>query len=343
MMHIFDKRSTHIAIHILIWGLLLLLPVLFTYSDAYHNSLQHFLRSSIPLAIAIVIFYINYFMLIDRYFFNGKVIYFLLGNLLLIFGAIVLSEYLRTLFPSQDPTFKPFDPPKALIYFRLSLIFILTIGASMSLRVTGRWQKTEREKKMLENEHLKTEITHLKYQLQPHFFFNTLNNIYALVDTAPDKAKDSIHKLSKMMRYLLYEANTETIKLSKEIEFLRHYIELMKIRTPDHVKVTSDFPGKYKDFDVVPLLFIALVENAFKHGTSASKPSFIHIQLELFKDHLLFFTENSNLPKNEDDRSGSGIGLENLQKRLDLIFKDQYLLKTENNKDFFRIYLKVPT
>ncbi len=163
--------------------------------------------------------------------------------------------------------------------------------------------------------------------MQPHFFFNTLNNIYSLVDASPEQSKEALHQLSKMMRYLLYETEGETTVLSKELNFTANYIELMKMRIPKHVQVSTQFPAEYREVEVLHLLFISLVENAFKHGVS-SQESFIDIRCEITKAKLTFTVSNSNYPKEELDRSGSGIGMGNLRKRIELHPSKKYEIRT---------------
>ncbi|MGB5555242.1 MAG: histidine kinase, partial [Flavobacteriaceae bacterium] len=187
---------------------------------------------------------------------------------------------------------------------------------SIAVKSTKRWVKTEAERKEAENVKLQSELQHLHYQLQPHFFFNSLNNIYSLVDSSPDQAKSSIHSLSKLMRYMLYETNMELVPLSKEIDFMKKYIDLMKLRVSDKTMVNYSFPSEETPIRIAPLLFISLIENAFKHGVSATKTSQIDITMTCYDGTIKFSVENTNFPKKTEDKSGSGIGLQNLEKRL---------------------------
>jgi LytS/YehU family sensor histidine kinase len=190
---------------------------------------------------------------------------------------------------------------------------------------------------------LKSELQHLHYQLQPHFFFNSLNNIYALVDIAPEKAKTSIHSLSKLMRYMLYDTNEETVSLSKEIDFMKKYIDLMKLRISDKTKVTYNFPSEETGIKIAPLLFISLIENAFKHGVSASKESEIDIKMTVKLQTVLFSIENDNFPKKTDDKSGSGIGLPNIEKRLNLLYPNKSSFKTFVKENRYMAQLEIET
>lgn len=212
---------------------------------------------------------------------------------------------------------------------------------SIAIKTTKRWVKTEAERKEAANFKLKSELQHLHYQLQPHFFFNSLNNIYSLVDISPDQAKSSIHSLSKLMRYMLYETNLEVVPLTKEIDFLKKYIDLMKLRVSDKTTVNYSFPSEETGIQIAPLLFISLIENAFKHGVSATKKSQIDINMICDEKTILFSVENNSFPKKTDDKSGSGIGLQNVEKRLELLYHDKFSFKSFLKEERFFVTLKI--
>jgi LytS/YehU family sensor histidine kinase len=298
-------------------------------------------RTCLPVFFSAVIFYVNYFILIEKYLFRDKIVLFVLTNILLIALLVYGTELARELWrpvhtprmwrrvQEAHPISHSLLPRKGYFWIRTAFSLLLTTGVSVAIRATQKWISSEREKRSLENETLKSELSHLRYQLQPHFFFNCLNSIYSLVDSAPDKAKETIHTLSKMMRYVLYETTEERIALSKEILFVKNYIQLMEMRFPRLVNVRSIFPETEKEVFVAPLLFVALVENAFKHGISAVNNSSILIKLQLENSRLIFTTENRNFPKKRDDVSDSGIGLDNLRKRLELIYPGRSVFKQE--------------
>ena len=154
--------------------------------------------------------------------------------------------------------------------------------------------------------------------------FNTLNNIYSLIQIDADRAQQAVHDLSRMLRYVLYESSCPTVPLAAEVEFLRDYIELMRIRLPRHVEVGVSLPEEPSPTPVAPLLFISLIENAFKHGTSNDRPSFIRIDIHERDGELVCRIRNSCFPKTASDRSGSGIGLKNLSKRLEMIYPQRH-------------------
>lgn len=174
---------------------------------------------------------------------------------------------------------------------------------------------------------------------------NTLNNIHALVDIDPEKAKTTIVELSKMMRYILYEGNKSLIPLQCEIQFLRNYITLMKLRYTNKVKISLELPEKYVDYEIPPLMLITFVENAFKHGVSYQQESYINIEMHYIGNRLIFCCKNSkskieaeinNMPKQ------GGVGLTNIKKRLNLIYADNYTLDINNATDCYEVKLDLP-
>jgi len=164
-----------------------------------------------------------------------------------------------------------------------------------------------------------------------------------MVDISPEQAKKSIHSLSKLMRYMLYETNMDLVPLSKEIDFMKKYIDLMKLRVSDKTKVSYSFPTEENGIQIAPLLFISLIENAFKHGVSASKESHINIAMTSEERTVLFTIENENFPKKTDDKSGSGIGLQNVVKRLELLYPNKHSFNTTVNDNRFLVHLKIET
>ena len=190
--------------------------------------------------------------------------------------------------------------------------------------MTGGWYRAETARRELERSRTEAELQNLKSQLNPHFLFNTLNNIYSLIQLDADRAQSVVHDLSRLLRYVLYDSSRPTVPLRAEVDFLRDYISLMRIRQPRHVRIYVSLPEEPSQAPVAPLLFISLVENAFKHGVSNEKPSYITIELNEIGEQLICRIRNSRFPKNGEDRSGSGIGLKNLQKRLEMIYPGRY-------------------
>ncbi|MBK7869688.1 MAG: histidine kinase [Saprospiraceae bacterium] len=341
------KNSTinNVALHLLVWGILFAFPLLFSGGDFPKPNI--YLRTVLPLVFTTFIFYLNYFVLIERVLFKNQIVLFIFLNLGLIALCMWGEDWVRDMIPRNNPLPRP--PARGQVssgfrsfyHFRAAFSMALTVAVSVAIRITQRWLKSEAERKAMETEQLKSTLSHLQYQIQPHFFFNSLNNIYSLVDSAPEKAKDSIHRLSKLMRYTLHDATPEQVHLSSEIAFLKNYIDLMRLRLTDKVDVQYDFPEDADHTLIAPLLFIPLVENAFKHGVSASQASFIFIKMRIEGKRLIFWVENTNLPKDERDKGGSGIGVENLQKRLRLLYPNKHEFRQGVQDGIFRVDLVI--
>ena len=207
------------------------------------------------------------------------------------------------------------------------LLSVMAIGVALSIRYMMR--RSERRQKEVE-----AELAWLKNQINPHFLFNTLNNISSLAQIDADETQEAIMQLSDLLRYAMYETNKPKVRLDGEVEFMRNYIELMKLRCNEMTKVDAQFTIHNAQSEIAPLLFISLVENAFKHGMNSNEPASINIRLEQQDDTLVFVCDNTNNPKPTKDRSGSGIGLENTRRRLDLLYPGCYTweqaITTEN-------------
>lgn len=333
--------------HLLVWVVLFSIPYILSYgqSQEINRVIAHFW---VPLGFYAIIFYVNYFVLIDRFLFTKKMLLFISINLGIIVVFIILKEQIENSFFQEIVRKQPNEdegngPPFKLFLYVQMLSYIAPLLFSIAMKTTKRWVETEAERKEATNFKLQSELQHLHYQLQPHFFFNSLNNIYSLVDISPEQAKSSIHSLSKLMRYMLYETNMELVPLSKEIDFMEKYIALMKLRVSDKTSVNFSFPSEETGIKIAPLLFISLIENAFKHGVSASKKSSINIEMNCKEKTVFFTVENDNFPKKTDDKSGSGIGLQNLEKRLELLYPNKYTFKTSVKQERFLVHLEIET
>ncbi|MFB9057777.1 sensor histidine kinase [Mariniflexile ostreae] len=343
----YKKKTIAIFSHLLVWLTLFCLPYLLSYGQdqEINRVIAHFW---IPLFFSAIIFYLNYFVLVDRFLYPKKMLQFVGVNAIMIAFFLFLKEYIEDNF-FQDIIKKRLEntervgPPFKIGVYIQVLSYMAPLLFSIALKTTQRWNKTEAERKEAINVKLKSELQHLHYQLQPHFFFNSLNNIYALVDISPDQAKTSIHSLSKLMRYMLYETHVETIPLSKEIDFMKKYIDLMKLRLSDKTNVHYQFPSEETGIKIAPLLFISLIENAFKHGVSASKESVITIHISSHNKTVIFTIENDNFPKETDDKSGSGIGLPNIEKRLALLYPNKNSFKTVVDNNRYKAQLEIET
>ena len=235
--------------------------------------------------------------------------------------------------------------PPIIIQTKLSKVFvaILMMGVNLGIMLYFKQRRREDNLQELQHEKLQQELEYLKYQINPHFFMNTLNNIHALVDIDPEKAKSTIIELSRLMRYVLYDSARPTILLSKEIDFLKQYITLMRLRFTDKVSIEVIMPEDIPGVEVPPLLFVSFVENAFKHGVSYEQESFINVKMELEEGYLTFSCKNSKHEKKQGTNDPhSGIGLENVKKRLKLIYGNDYFFLTSDKENTYEVSLKIP-
>lgn len=347
------KQLTTIAIHIFIWVAFALLPLLFKPKEITFNTSQ-IQGIYLNLGITIVLFYLGYLFIIPRFFYKKRIVITLLLLVLAsAFGSLILG-LTRNLkaeerVPPSKMEFRRGDgPPKHLKKMRPRsplfdnfFFFLLVSGAALSIRATQKWMQEETDRKTIEADKAHIELAWLKNQVSPHFFFNTLNNIHSLIESKPNDAQKSIQLLSKLMRYLLYESNATLIPLSKEVAFIESYIGLMKLKLTDNVKVNFSHPAISEKSTLPPLLFNPLIENAFKFGISYEQDSFINIDLANSEFEIVLTVENS-IAQLTDQKEHSGIGLENLKQRLELLYKNNYTLDTNSDPKRFKAILKIP-
>ena len=220
------------------------------------------------------------------------------------------------------------------------IVLILMFGANLGIKSYFRSRDDRKRLEKLERENLEQQLEYLRYQINPHFFMNTLNNIHALVDINPEQAKDTILELSKMMRFVLYEGNKQGVPLSRELDFIRHYVTLMQLRYTNKVKITLDLPQSSSDRQIPPLILITFIENAFKHGISYQHPSFIEISVSEHDDAMHFSCRNSKGEKPNEEKGG--VGLANIRKRLNLLYGHDYALRIKNDVDTYSVELSLP-
>lgn len=330
-------------IQIIGWGIIFGFPLFFTWKGGQMTWTRYLGYIFVPVTFMIV-FYVNYCVLIDRILFRKKLIHFLLVNLILFVFLNFLLDFWHEYYFSHFVTDDGHDgggPPKMMIILRDVMMMALTAALSVAVRMTENWYIIEGEKKELEKARSEAELQNLKSQLNPHFLFNTLNNIYSLIAIDPDRAQYAVHDLSRLLRHVLYEDNQQFVSLDQELIFMKSYIELMSLRLSDKVDLRVNMPEEGNGIMVAPLLFITLIENAFKHGVSPTEMSFIHICFRVEQRTICCRIENSYFPKKDNDRSGSGIGIDNLKKRLELLYPGYYFLEMSEEKEKYVAELKI--
>lgn len=339
-----QSKYTGILIHVLIWAVVLVMPLFVTSPDRPLMSGMEYVRFLVVPISFMVIFYINYFLLIDRLLTRHRLAMFIVVNVLMVAVVMAAVHLLFRYVLPPDLHRPPKERPlmdTLMFFMRNALMYFLVIGASVAVRMTGGWYKAEAARKELEHRRSEAELQNLKSQINPHFLFNTLNNIYSLIQIDTTRAQTALHDLSHLLRYVLYGSNRQSVPLDDEVHFIREYIDLMRLRLPRHVNVNISLTG-HSGTMIAPLLFIALVENAFKHGVSNDKPSHVNICITFEDGAVICETHNSYFPKSGDtDRSGSGIGISNLSRRLEMLYPGHYILEYGLSGDEYRTYMRI--
>lgn len=312
--------------------------------------------------VYIAVFYVNYLVLFDRCINKPhSALRFVGYNVVLFVVAMSIIYVAWELIASNQPVHSEYPPVANLSanasdptefkvgeeghwamsftrFLRDAIILILTITLSLAIKFSNKWVATERQREAQRATQREEELKSLRSQLNPHFLFNTLNSIYALIDICPETAKHAVHELSHMLRYVLYE-NPSTVTLKQELKFVDSYVSLMKMRLKQDVKmnVTLNSNG-HDNMLIAPLLFVTIIENVFKHGdiTNPSKP--IEIAITAENDVVKCHTFNYVLPS---DKKTEGIGLNNLQRRLSLLYGDNAILEVNRSSDTFTVDLRI--
>ena len=332
-----------VMVHILVWAVFGL--AIFYYQPVisdFEIPFQFWIKQTLELSLLVITFYLNAFLLVPRLLLRNRRAYYFMIVVGIVIAILFANRRLdrsyaefqgHRMFQGQHKL-RPPGPPIFIPGARGGLgvtltvaITSLVVGISTAISVIQKWQKDNQERKELEKDKVTSELSFLKAQINPHFFFNTLNNIYALTTVDPRIAGEAIHQLSKMMRYLLYDTQQGDNMLSQEIAFVKNYISLMKLRLTDAVKINLDTPAHLQDVPLAPMIFLPFVENAFKHGVSATRQSYIDININQ-KNKVLDLTVSNSIMKDNGVSldTNSGIGLVNTRRRLDLLYAGKYKL-----------------
>ncbi len=300
---------------VLLLSLIMLSPALISYTSSGGDgklAMDSLWIAFYWLAPAIAVYLLNFYLFIPLLWFRHRFWLFGTVNVLLI---LVANLHLFGNNLSDLPDYFRAG------YFSLMIVTLLLCLMAIGVALSIRYMMLRSERKQKEVE---AELAWLKNQINPHFLFNTLNNISSLAQIDGDQTQEAIMQLSDLLRYAMYETNKPKVRLDGEVEFMQNYINLMKLRCNEMTKVNYQLSIINYQLELAPLLFISLVENAFKHGMNSNTPATIDIRLEQQGDMLVFNCDNTNNPKPTKDRSGSGIGLENTRRRLDLLYPGRY-------------------
>lgn len=334
---IFEKDRN---LHILFWTLMSVFLIVLDRSESLFY--LKVCRSLILIGFFATIVYINWNILIPKLLKQRNWILYLAS---LVFLAIVITpiEVFTLFLLFQDyPSFQE----HFFEYQNMLLFQLIFVGASSTaFKITQDWLSHERDKKELQSQNLASELNFLKSQINPHFLFNTLNNLYALSLKKSDQAPETVLMLSEMMRYMLYECNVEKVPLSKEINYLKNYLELEKIRLGQDFDINFQVHGVDQDFKIAPLMFIPFIENSFKHGVNnLISDGFVHIDLYINEGNLSMEIKNNSgqeLLNNLKNKNSGGIGLINIKRRLKLIYPDKHHLEIKQTENTYTVNLKI--
>lgn len=289
-----------------------------------------------------VISYVNYFYFLPRLLKNGKVGRYLITYvpvfLVLTYLTLLGKQYLRDGFTYEDTWM--YSLRFGLYVFVTAFFVMAFVGL---IKFVEDYFELEARSRELENRQLISELRFLKAQINPHFLFNTLNNLYYLAVNQSDQTPEIIAKLSGMMRYMIHESNVEKVPLSKEVEYMENYLDLEKLRLNEEVPITFEVEGDVAGARITPLILITFLENAFKHGIGNSGgDSWITVSLAVSNGILNYRVANSLLQQSEKTvREASGLGLTNVQRRLELSYPGKYSLDVTQDGERYRVHLKI--
>lgn len=293
------------------------------------------------LAPCYTIFFLNYYLLLPKLFYKGRKTWFYVINIVTI--PVIKAEFIIDLFRPEVQI----QLPTAAWMGIAAVVFANILAYAASVYIAWGMLNARRTKKLREQladekqRHTEAELVWLKNQINPHFLFNTLNNISSLVAIDTEMAQDCISHLSDLLRYAMYESDKPSVPLAREAEFMQNYISLMNLRCSSMTEISTHFEIGSPGAPIAPLLLVSFIENAYKHGISNNRPSFIHINL-MEKDGILTFVcDNSNFPKGASDHSGNGIGLQNMRRRLDLLYPGKYSWQQTTDDEVYHVKIEI--
>lgn len=359
-----NKKIVTVIAHVTAWTCFFALPYLVFFPRLLEfNMSNHMLTSIICNNVFLVFFYyLNTLVLIPRLLAKEKwfwYIFSIIASLLFFLyvprqiAALIAEpeifnpqnrEYIRNPAFQGKPRYSGMprhSRPIADPYNTVLFLLLFTVGTCIS--VIQRWLQTEQHRKETENEKLNTELSFLKSQINPHFFFNTLNNIYSLAVVGSDKTAPAVMKLSSIMRYILTETQRDLVPLRNEVDFINNFIDLQKVRLTDKVTLHFAAEGDIDTLLVAPLLFIPFVENAFKYGVSTKESTTINIAINTNGNTILFSAENYIVPSENNLMENTGIGINNVKRRLELMYPGKYKLATTEKNNYYTVHLEIIT
>jgi len=312
-----------------------------------HN--PHELTNLLSYLLMLAFFYGNYYILIPRLYFQDRIAAYSISVLIcfsVIFGLLVLVDRqisfspLQQITDSPPPQNKPFPgnggdkPPVGFELSHALFLFLVGVFGSLSLQVNNRLRTTQQEK-------LNAELSYLKAQINPHFLFNTLNTIYSLAIEKSDSTPEAIVELSSLMRYVIRDAQGDFVPLAKELDYIKHYVSLQKLRLDDTVQIDCSIIGAPTGKQITPLILISFIENAFKYGVNPQERSLITIQIRVEQDRLTMHVANKKLRLFYEDDMPGGIGINNTKARLALLYPARHILTITDTVSDYTVDLTI--
>lgn len=340
-MQAFINRNRVMFLHLFFWCIyvtFIVYQIIFFQRERGYDWGRSFNYTSVQLVFTLTIAYLNYFVFLPRFLAHKKLLKYLLEFLIPFTLLIVARVYLQRYMMADSPRQEYFNSAMYVVQVTAVTLFIV-IFVGM-LRFAVDWFELEARKKEMENEKLIAELNFLKAQINPHFLFNTLNNLYYLAYSKSENTTEVIAKLSQMMRYMIYDSNHPKVLLTKEIEYMQSYISLERMRLNNQIPIQLDIQGSVENVWIAPLIFITFLENAFKHGVSNDNPkAWIKISISLNGNECVYRVENSKDSKPENAKSG--IGLQNVKRRLELSYPNHHHLTIEDKPDVYIVQLNL--
>jgi len=336
-------------IHVLLWMVMIIVPLVL-FQSAEHKI--NWTQLAVSWTALILIFYLNYILLIPQFLNKSRFLLFGLSILVLIFISFAASYLLQSkaslIIELKASNFPPPHEGYEILASNMlkgkaavaMIACFLFLAISTSIKVTEQWYSNEKERKEMENQKLSAELSLLKQQINPHFFFNTLNSLYSLARQKSDKTPEAIIKLSELMRYIIYESDKEFVPLRKELDYISNYVQLQRLRIKDEVQVIFATEGEFNEIMIEPMMLLPFIENAFKHGIDYSQVSKISINVSVSASKLSLVVENPSIKKQQFTiEESSGKGLMNSRKRLELLYPNRHELKISDANERFRVEL----
>jgi len=333
------KISTRIFWHAFFWVCTILFFVFVFHRNNSVTVRHELIFWGLYGVINVSLFYVNYLVLIPKFFNKKQYGLYILATFVTIFLYGVFKYLVAIIFEDDILIHSMRDSNEMVrtgfVSYLIGTLFssLVFLFLSLTLKLIVDWITNERVQRDLENQRLSAELAFLKSQINPHFLFNSLNSIYSLAYQKADATPEAILKLSEIMRYMLYESNDNKVDLSKELQYIQNYIDLQKIRFANKAYIDFKIEGRVTNQKIVPLLLIAFIENAFKHGVTDNALSPIRLLITVDDSHLHFYIQNKKHNNNKD--SVGGIGLGNVKRRLDLLYPGKYNLEIRNEKDTY--------